>query len=105
MYDSWNTICALAFAVDKIDVPKSIGNPMETGLFVTSVGKIRGQIRDYRGSIDNSNLGIHIVEFLTHYEVHIDHFDPYKKPLEHLIIDSPDTILKIPILLGLIKKK
>ena len=31
---------------------------METGLFVRSVGSPRGQIRDYRGNVDGSNLGI-----------------------------------------------
>ncbi len=105
MFDSWNTLCALAFTVDKIDVPKSIGNPMETGLFVRSVGKLRGQIRDYRGTVDGSTMGIHVVEFPGHYEVHVDHFDPYKKPLEHLLVDSPDTLLKIPVLFNLIKSR
>ena len=105
MYDAWNTLCALAFTADKIEVPKSIGNPMETGLFVRSVGSPRGQIRDYRGNVDGSNLGIHVVEFLGHYEVHVDHFDPYKKPVEHLIVDSPGTLLEIPLLLRMLKKK
>ena len=80
MFDSWNTLCAVALADGKIYVPKNMDNPMKTGLFKISVGKIRGQIRDYRGSIDGSTLGMHIVEFLDHYEVHVDRFDPYKKP-------------------------
>ena len=104
MIDSWNSICAMALAYGKINVPKSIGNPMESGIFFRSVGKIRGQIRDYRSSIDKANCGIHVVEFLDRYEIHVDRFNPYKKPLEHLIVDSPDTLMKIPILLKFIKK-
>ncbi len=104
MFDSWNSICAMALVCGKIDVPKSVGNPMESGIFFRSIGKIRGQIRDYRGSIDRANCGIHIVEFLDRYEVHVDKFDPHKKPLEHLIVDSPDTLMKIPILLKILRK-
>ena len=105
MFDSWNTLCAVALADGKIYVPKNMDNPMKTGLFKISVGKIRGQIRDYRGSIDGSTLGVHIVEFLDHYEVHVDRFDPYKKPIEHLLVDSPDTLLKVPFFLKMITKK
>ncbi|WP_337859879.1 hypothetical protein [Ferroplasma sp.] len=101
---SWSTACAIALADGKIDLPKEMEDPLETGLFFRSIGKIRGQVRDYRCSIDGSKLGIHVVEFIDHYEVHVDKFDPHKKPLEHIVFDSPDTILKIPLLLKIIKK-
>jgi hypothetical protein len=101
---SWNAACAIALAYGKINLPKSMENPLKTGLFFRSVGKVRGQVRDYRSSIEGSNLGIHVVEFIDHYEVHVDKFDPHKKPLEHLIFDSPGTLLKIPVLFNIIKK-
>jgi len=103
MFDNWNSACAMAMAFGKIDLPKSIGSPMDSGIFYRSVGKIRGQIRDYRASVDGATFGIHVVEFLDRYEVHVDRFDPYKKPLEHLIVDSPDTLMKIPILIRILK--
>ncbi len=104
MFDNWNSLCAVALAYGKIDVPKSVGNPTESGIFFRSIGKIRGQISDYRASVQDATFGIHVVEFLDRYEIHIDRFDPYKKPLEHLIVDSPNTLMKIPILLKFIKK-
>jgi pantothenate kinase type III len=103
MLDVWNSLCAMAIAYGKIDVPKSTENPLESGIFHRSVGKIRGQIRDYRASVEGATFGIHAVEFLDRYEVHVDRFDPYKKPLEHLIVDSPDTLMKIPILIKILR--
>lgn len=102
--DLWNNICALALVYNKFDIPKNIEKPEESGLFKRSIGEIKGQLRDYRCSIFDSNLGIHVVEFIDKYEIHVDKYDPYKKPLEHLIIDSPETLLKIPLILKYIKK-
>ncbi len=103
MNDIWNVLCAMSLVYGKIDVPKNIENPHDSKLFKRSVGKIRGQLRDYRASIDDSYLGIHVVEFLDRYEIHVDSFDPMKKPLEHLIVDSPDTIIKIPVALKTVR--
>ncbi|WP_055032255.1 hypothetical protein [Acidiplasma aeolicum] len=105
MYDVWNSLCALAVLEGKIEISKNIDNkPEESGIFRRSVGKIRGQIRDYRSGIYKSTMGIHLVEFTDHYELHVDSYDPQKYPVRHLIIDSPDTLIKTGMLLKTIKK-
>ncbi len=104
MFDLWNNLCALALVYDRFDIPKNIENPENSKLFKRSIGHIRGQLRDYRCSIYYSNLGVHVVEFIDRYEIHIDRYDPYKKPLEHLIVDSPGTLLKIPLILKYVNK-
>lgn len=104
MDDIWNSLCGLALVYNKFYLPKNyLENPDSSLLFRRSVGQIKGQLRDYRCSIYNSNLGIHVIEFIDHYEIHVDRYDPYKKPIEHLIFDSPETILKIPLILKYLK--
>ncbi|MCL4345071.1 MAG: hypothetical protein M1375_00875 [Candidatus Thermoplasmatota archaeon] len=76
--------------LNKVDrYGEEIPRPEDSGLFKRSIGEIRGQMSDWRASLDGSTKGIHVVEFRDHYEVHVDRFDPYKKPVEHLLYDSP----------------
>ncbi len=104
MSDFWNTVCALALVYNRFNIPKKhMEKPEKSLLFRKSIGKIRGQIRDYRCSIYESNLGMHVVEFMDHYEIHLDRYDPMKKPVEHIIYESPDTLLKIPLIIKYLK--
>ena len=76
--------------INKVDREgDEIPPPGDSGLFKRSVGELRGQMSDWRASIEGSTRGIHVVEFRDHYEIHVDRFDPYKKPVEHLLYDSP----------------
>ena len=63
MFDSWNTLCAIALADGKIYVPKNMDNPMKTGLFKISVEYL------INSGIDLSNIKTVLV---TH--LHLDHF-------------------------------
>jgi hypothetical protein len=40
MIHLWNSICAIALTEGKIDVTKTVENPIETGLFIVLVGKL-----------------------------------------------------------------
>ena len=89
--DSWNTLVGLAIISGAIRISKeyvsNIGDPVESGLFLRSIGMQRGQKADFRASIEGSSLAVHLVEFTDEYELHIDRFDPSKNLLSHLVFD------------------
>ena len=89
--DSWNTLVGLAIISGAIRISKAdvsnIGDPVESGLFLRSIGMQRGQKADFRASIEGSSLAVHLVEFTDEYELHIDRFDPSKNLLSHLVFD------------------
>ncbi|MGP6207168.1 hypothetical protein ACNF42_03935 [Cuniculiplasma sp. SKW3] len=91
----WKKAISEALSTGRININKidengeEVPRPSDSGLFKRSLGEIRGQMSDWRSSIDGSTKGIHVVEFRDHYEIHVDQFDPYKKPVEHLLYDSP----------------
>ena len=64
----------------------------------TILGDANGAYKQYR-----CEPNIHILEYSDRYLVHKDRFDPRKFPLEHLIYDSPETLIAIGIgsLLGI----
>lgn len=102
--DFWNSALARALIGGNLTVYKvdNTGNriprPESSGLFRRSIGEPKGQIADWRASIDGSQKGMHVVEFSDRYEIHVDKFDPYKNPLKHLVYDSPKT--GVSLLLG-----
>ncbi|MBX8638631.1 MAG: hypothetical protein KIY11_09805, partial [Thermoplasmata archaeon] len=72
---------------------ESIPRPEKTtGMLVRHIGEPKGQIADWRASFADSDEGFHAVEFADRYYCHIDKKDPLKKPLEHLVEDSPQTL-------------
>ncbi|MCL4451664.1 MAG: hypothetical protein M1327_03445 [Candidatus Thermoplasmatota archaeon] len=89
--DSWNTLVGLALISGAIRISKkyvsNIGDPVESGLFLRSIGMQRGQKADFRASIEGSSLAVHLVEFTAEYELHIDRFDPSKNLLSHIVFD------------------
>lgn len=98
---------ALAFgqySVSREIIESSIGKPEDSGLFVRSLGRISGQIADWRCSVEGSALGIHVVEYFDRYEVHVDAHDPYKTPVRHLLFDYYPSHLAGKITDNIIKK-
>lgn len=95
--DVWNNIISEVLVCNTLIIPKflpdgaEMPHPSESGLFRRSVGERKGQIADWRASISGSDRGVHVVEYPHVYKVHVDRYDPYKKPVEHLIHDSPKT--------------
>ena len=68
-------------------------HPAETdGMLVRHVGELKGQLADWRCSIDGSDQGFHVVEFADCYQCHMDAKDPFKDPVGHLVEDSPGTL-------------
>lgn len=95
--DIWNEIIAQALLGCEMTIPKrdssgeSLPTPLESGLFKKSIGEPKGQIADWRASVEGSQRGVHVVEYQDRYSVHVDRFDPSKQPVKHLIFDSPKT--------------
>ena len=100
-YDFWNTVLGEALTSGKGIIMKTdaqgfpIPRPEESGLFRRSVGERKGQIADWRASVNGSERGIHVVEFPDHYTIHVDRYDPGKRPVMHLVRDSPKTLVSI----------
>lgn len=99
-YDFWNQVVTDVLVEKKVTIYKSndiefIPRPEESGLFVRSIGEPKGQIADWRSSIPGSIRGIHVVEFRDRYEIHVDRFDPAKKPISHLLLESPGSAILI----------
>lgn len=62
------------------------------GVLVQHVGELKGQLADWRASLNETDQGFHAVEFIDRYDCHMDAKDPFKDPLGHLIEDSPGTL-------------
>ncbi len=71
------------------DAYEDIPSPGDSGFFKRSVGELKGQKADWRAGFENDPGCVHAVEFWDRYELHYDKFDPAKKPIQHLIFDSP----------------
>ncbi|AKA48620.1 hypothetical protein IX51_05355 [uncultured archaeon] len=95
--DIWNSIVSKVLICNRMIIPKflpdgtEMPHPTESGLFRKSVGERKGQVADWRASVSGSDRGVHVVEFRNCYSIHVDQYDPYKKPVEHIIYDSPRT--------------
>lgn len=72
-------------------------DPQSTSFLQRHLGDLKGQKADWRASLVNKDEGFHAVEFDDFYSCHIDKIDPLKKPLQHLIKDSPKTLVAIGI--------
>ena len=89
--DSWNTLAAIALISGSFEISKEctsqLGDPVESGIFLRSIGMQKGQRADYRASIEGSSLAVHLVEYEDSFELHLDRFDPSKNLLQHLVFD------------------
>ncbi|MGC8514972.1 MAG: hypothetical protein ACP5OC_02405 [Thermoplasmata archaeon] len=89
--DSWNTLAALVIISGSIQISKEyasrLGDPVDSGIFLRSIGMQKGQNADYRASIEGSSLAVHLVEYEDSFELHLDRFDPSKNLLQHLVFD------------------
>ncbi|MGC8609275.1 MAG: hypothetical protein ACP5UV_05335 [Thermoplasmata archaeon] len=102
----WNSIAMKAFEYRKFVLYKNdavygkVPHISESRIFRRSIGSPRGQMADWRLSIRGETSGIHAVEYIDRYEIHVDRFDPYKRPVKHLIYDAPTyaALIAAPIL-------
>ena len=95
-FDSWNTLTALAIISGSMYISKEyasqLGDPVDSGIFLRSIGMQKGQKADYRASIEGSGLAVHLVEYEDSFELHVDRFDPSKNLLQHLVFDYLPSI-------------
>ncbi len=95
-FDSWNTLTALAIISGSLYISKEytsqLGDPVDSGIFLRSIGMQKGQKADYRASIEGSGLAVHLVEYDDSFELHVDRFDPSKNLLQHLVFDYLPSI-------------
>ena len=95
-FDSWNTLTALAIISGSMYISKEyasqLGDPVDSGIFLRSIGMQKGQKADYRASIEGSGLAVHLVEYDDSFELHVDRFDPSKNLLQHLVFDYLPSI-------------
>jgi len=86
------------FTVDFIDedgnllVPKMIRPIIEYD--ETRLGASKGAIRQYR------HQNLHVREYPDHYSVHIDRIDPRTDPFGHLLVDAPEYLTALAIMLS-----
>lgn len=62
-------------------------HPTRAGM-TASIGLPQGQIADFRGRLLEGR-GLHVKDFDSHYEAHIDAVHPAVNPIEHLRQDAP----------------
>ena len=73
---------------EDVHFPKSgMPHPTTDGYSI-SVGEPKGQIEDYRKTIQNGKC-IHLREYDTYYLAHWDIVNPHTNPLGHLLLDAP----------------
>lgn len=77
----------------KFDDGKDIPKPEDSNILFKHIGELKGQVADWRASLENRKEGFHAVEYDDYYETHIDSTDPIKDPLGHLVNDSPGTLV------------
>lgn len=94
----WQSIIEWTLSEGTLTFPKAqesglvVPRPEDSGFLVKHVGELKGQLADWRASLDNDQRGFHAVEYEDRFECHIDHKDPFKDPLGHLVEDSPGTL-------------
>jgi hypothetical protein len=64
-----------------------------------SIGMPEGQSADYRLLLPR-NEGLHVKDFGTHYEAHIDEVHPDVNAIEHLRRDAPGAFIASGVALG-----
>jgi hypothetical protein len=75
-----------------------VEHPRDGGLR-PSVGLPMGQQSDFRLRLADCS-GLHVRDFGTHYEAHIDQVDPDCDPVDHLVKDAPDVAISGAAALG-----
>ncbi len=60
--------------------------------FTHSIGIPRGQSADFRLTLSDCR-GLHVQDFGTHYEAHIDQVDPACGVVDHLAANAPEMLV------------
>lgn len=83
----------------RVQVPKGhLPHPQAAGMTPSS-GLPEGQVADYRYLLDGG-IGLHVKDFGTHYEAHLDEVHPDVDVVEHLRQDAPHVYVGGAVALG-----
>lgn len=83
----------------KVRVEKHmVEHPKDAGLR-PGIGLPVGQTADFRLRLPDCR-GLHVQDFGTHYEAHIDQTDPACDAIRHLVEDAPGTFIVGSALIG-----
>ena len=92
---SWNGVIRVLSRYEPrtiLRVEKGVlGHPKTAGM-TTSIGLPEGQLADYR-LVLSSGAGLHVKDFGSHYEAHIDEVHPDVDAMEHLRRDAPGVYI------------
>jgi len=97
----WKSVIEWTLSEGTVLLPKvredgsEVPHPSASSFMVKHMGEPKGQVADWRASLDEDERGFHAVEYEDRYECHIDKKDPFKDPLGHLVHDSPGTLALI----------
>ncbi len=72
---------------DEIDVPLDVREDLPSWVEETRLGDRRGAIAQYRYG------NLHIRRYADRYTVHVDHADPRRDPVGHILHDAPEVLL------------
>ena len=71
----------------EIDVPLGVREFLPYWIRESALGDLHGAQRQYRYG------NLHIRKYENKYTVHVDHTDPRRNPLGHLIHDAPEFLI------------
>ena len=83
----------------RLGVEKYVAQHPKDGGLLPSIGLPVGQSADFRLKLPDCR-GLHVQDFGTHYEAHIDQTDPACDLVGHLRNDAPGTFIATSALVG-----
>ncbi|HJK92322.1 MAG TPA: hypothetical protein RMH85_01285 [Polyangiaceae bacterium LLY-WYZ-15_(1-7)] len=102
MNNTWDMVAAQLHFLPRgqfVRVEKRcVTHPLDAG-FRKTLGLPRGQRADFRLELANC-VGLHVQDFGSHYEAHLDQVDPACDVAEHLRRDAPGTYVLGAVGLG-----
>lgn len=103
---SWANVVEALWPPDatrRLRLPKSmIPHPLTIDGMRESIGLPEGQSRDYRLRLGETHAGLHVREFSTWYEAHVDEVDPSVDVIGHARRDAPGVFIGGAATLGAI---
>jgi hypothetical protein len=75
---------------EEFSISKEVLQELPADYEETSLGELRGAIRQYRGP-----SGLHVREYNDRFVIHQDSVDPRSDPIGHLLFDAPETALAL----------
>ena len=75
-----------------VKIPRIHESNLKSHLRKTMLGRLKGALEQYRDN--NKSKSVHLRVYGDYLEAHLDEKNPIYKPIEHLVKDAPDSLLK-----------